>query len=159
MRYLVLILMLLPVSVAAYPFDPNVKVFLVFYTDSGSIASVSRPIFDMELCEGIADERNKQNLSDAKFDAEVFVAECEEHKSRPKVMVKVGSKVRETLEVNCIQRGLPHQCTDLPNGDVEFMTSGRDKHRDRLHVITKPDGSSVVGTYDSRNRFHIIKDR
>ena len=137
------------------------KIFLVFYTASGGIASVSRsfpsPPADMEYCKGIANERNEQNLRDAKTDAEVFVAECEQHKAPPKVTVKLDPKTRKTLEVSCIARGLPNQCSDLPNGDVEFMTSGRDKHGNRFHVITKPDGSFVIGTYDSKGKFHPIK--
>jgi hypothetical protein len=134
------------------------KVFLVFYTATGGIASVSRAIPDMEWCETIADEQNERNLGEANSDADVFVAECERHKSRPKITVKIDPKRRKTLEVSCIARGLPMQCSDLPNGDVEFMTSGRDKHGNRLHVITRPDGSSVTGTYDSKGRFHIIRE-
>lgn len=135
------------------------KIFLVFYTASGGIASVSRPIDDMQWCEAIADKRNEQNIHDAKTDAEVFVAECEQHNKAPKVTVKVDPKTRETLKVSCIERGLPMQCSDLPNGDLVIMTSGRDKHGNRVFVITKPNGSSVTGSYDSKNRFHIIKEQ
>ncbi|WP_316399475.1 hypothetical protein [Bradyrhizobium sp. 33ap4] len=134
------------------------RVFLVFYTAAGGVASVSRPfVLDMEYCESIAKERNEQILKDAKADADVFVAVCEQHKTRPKATAKVDRKYRERFEVSCILRGNPNQCTDLPNGDVEFMTSGRDKRGNRLHVITKPDGSYVAGTYDSKSRFHIIR--
>lgn len=134
------------------------RIFLVFYTASGGIASVSRPLDNMELCEQIAEQRNERNIQGTKTDAEIFVAECEQHKTPPKVTIKVDPKTREALDVNCVERGLPNQCSDLPNGDVEFMTSARDKHGNRLHVITKPDGSSVTGTYDSKVRFHIIKE-
>jgi len=136
------------------------KIFLVFYTASGGIASVSRPFsLDMEYCEGIAKERNEQNLQDAKSDANIYVAECEQHKTPPKVTVRISPRARKSLEVSCIARGFPNQCSDLPNGDLEIMTSGRDRNGNRLHVITKLDGSSVAGTYDSKGRFHIIQKR
>lgn len=134
------------------------KIFLVFYTASGGIASVSRPFsLDMEYCEGIAKERNEQNLQDAKSGANIYVAECEQHKTRPKVTVRIDPKARKALEVNCIARGFPNQCNDLPNGDLEIMTSGRDRYGNRLHTITKPNGSFVAGTYDGKGRFHSIK--
>ncbi|MBR0796863.1 hypothetical protein JQ615_15815 [Bradyrhizobium jicamae] len=135
------------------------KIFLVFYTASGGIASVSRPFsLDMEYCEGIAKERNEQNLRDAKSDANVYVAECEQHKTPPNVTVRIDPKMRKALEVSCIARGFPNQCSDLPNGDLEVMHSGRDKHGNRIHSITKPGGRVLFGTYDSKGRFHIIKD-
>jgi hypothetical protein len=82
------------------------KIFLVFYTASGGIASVSKSQDDMEWCERIANERNEQNLRGAKTDADIYVAECEQHKTPPKVTVKIDSKTRETLQVSCVARGL-----------------------------------------------------
>ncbi|UPK40860.1 hypothetical protein IVB18_50520 (plasmid) [Bradyrhizobium sp. 186] len=122
------------------------KIFLVFYTASGGVASVSKPIGDMEFCESIAQRRNEQNLEDAKSDADIYVAECEQHKTPPKVTVKLDAKTREHLRVNCIERGFPNQCSDLPNGDLETLTSARDKDGHRIVAITKPDGRRLYGT-------------
>lgn len=133
------------------------NIFLVVYTATGGIASVSRPfsspVADMEYCEEIAARMTKDQ------DAEHYVFECEQHKKPPKVTVKIDAATRETFELSCITRGYPTQCSDLPNGDVEFMTSARDRHGRRFHVITKPNGLSVTGIYDSKNNFHRVKEK
>ena len=120
------------------------KVFLVFYTASGGVASVSKPIDNIGFCESIAITRNANNLKSAKTDADVFVAECEQHKKPPKVTVKIDRKTREMLEVNCIERGLPQQCEDLPNGDLAILTSARDRRGNRLVTVIKPKAVSVT---------------
>lgn len=135
------------------------KIFLVFYTASGGIASVSREIPSMEWCEQVAQDRNAENLETAKSDADIFLAECEQHKAPPKVTVQLDPTTREALEVNCVARGLPSQCADLPNGDLEILTSARDKQGHRIVSITKPDGRIQYGTYDRNNRLRIRKEK
>jgi len=135
------------------------KIFLVFYTASGGIASVSRPFSsDMEYCEGIAKERNEQNLQDARSDAHIYVAECEQHNTPPKVTVRIDPRARKALEVSCIARGYPDQCADLPNGGLEILLSSRDKQGHRIVSITKPDGRIRYGTYDSKGQLRIRRE-
>ena len=136
------------------------KIFLVFYTASGGIAAVADMPNDMESCEFAANSRNEQILRDAKTDADIYVAECERHAKRPKVQIKIAAEERGFLESACHNIfGGPGQCHQLANGDVEILTTARDKQGNRVVSITKPDGRTLYGTYDRNNKLRIRKEK
>ena len=132
------------------------KIFLVFYTVSGGIGAVSsRPLHNMEVCFDAANRQNDFALRSAKTDAEDIVGLCEEHKSRPKVTAKIARWRRQIFESRCFNEGLPDQCTEFPNGDLEILTSARDKYVRRIVIIEKADGRGRLGIYDKNGKLHI----
>ncbi len=111
------------------------KIFLVFYTVSGGIGAVSKPLHDMELCQTIIVYRGETD----------YTVKCEEHKSRPKVTVKIKPSERKRLENRCVNEGLPHQCTEHRDGTLEILTSYRDKHGKRGRSLKSRTASQCSG--------------
>lgn len=109
------------------------KIFLVVYAATGGIGAVSKSLPDMEQCEAAAHGWTDRNARIG----ESYTFKCEQRKSRPKVQIKIDAEARKLFESDCINLGLPAQCRDLPNGDVEILTTDRDKRGQRKTIVTK----------------------
>jgi hypothetical protein len=106
--------------------------YLVVYTASHLIGAVSPPMH-LDICAHIEDQwATTKATTDGHY---TFV--CEEHDKPPKFQVKIKASDRKLFWRNCIERGHPNQCEDMPNGDVQFLTSARDKHGRRIIATIK----------------------